>query len=195
MHSDDKLAAGSEAAWRRPGSTDGGACWQAGSRMLGSLEGCWYTTQSFVGGRASQDFATRLRWGSQGLGRVGKECRVSSVRAGRAVRRGMQIALGKCLRQIARLWGTGGTCVREATVQTQQTHWQHRRGRRAGVPPLAREVAMRRRRTAGARKGRQRRTRSADGRGGRQGRKGLVGNGQGGRAVRVYRVAAAEARR
>ena len=32
-------------------------------------------------------------------------------------------------------------------------------------------------------------------RGGRQGRKGLVGNGQGGRAVRVYRVAAAEARR
>ena len=86
---------------------------------------------------------------------------------------------------MAGLWGeaTGGT-TRAATVQTQQTHRQHRRGRRAGVPALVREAAVRRRRTAGARKGRQRRTRSADGRGGRQGRKGLVVNGQGEREVR-----------
>ena len=49
-------------------------------------------------------------------------------------------------------------------VQTQQTHRQHRRGRRAGVPALVREAAVGRRRTAGARKGRQCRVLSAYGR-------------------------------
>ena len=142
--------------------------------------------------------------GVSGIGWGGEVCRVSSVRAGRAARRGCRLTLRKGLspqphgRTLGRSnrrnhTGSDGADAADASAaQTWQTCWGSGSrqgscseatadgGRQEGTP--VQDAICRRQTVQATAQATAQAAPSA--RGGRQGRKGLVGNGQGEREVR-----------